>query len=245
ASSASHRSAQARRSPAGWCRAGGMAADDDTGPAAQRPPGAAAPVPAPGGLDTVAARVLPSVVSVAAAGGQGSGFVYDQQGRILTNAHVVGSASSVTVQLHDGTRTRARVVGRDRARDVAVLEPSSRSAQPVALAGAAQVSVGDTVIAVGSPLGLTGTVTAGIISATEREVSLGEGGAGTRRAIQTDASINPGNSGGPLVDDRGRVIGINTAIATLSRGNSGSIGIGFAIPIQEALRSAESITDAD
>lgn len=214
--------------------AGGLAADDPQADPVQ--------ATAPRGLDTVAARVLPSVVSVRTSSGQGSGFVYDERGRILTNAHVVGSAERVTVQLADGRRLQADVLGRDRDTDVAVLEPDSPAGLRAAdLGNANTLSVGDSVLAIGSPLGLAGTVTSGIISAVDREVSLGTGG--EQQAVQTDASINPGNSGGPLVDSRGRVVGINTAIASLRRGDPGSIGIGFAIPVDEAVSSAESIID--
>ncbi|MBC9715568.1 trypsin-like peptidase domain-containing protein [Streptomyces sp. TRM66268-LWL] len=195
------------------------------------------------GLDAVAARVLPSVLSVEAPGGQGSGFVFDREGRILTNAHVVGESPQVVVVLQSGRRVPAQVLGTDPALDVAVLSPeSTQGLTPAELAPDAEPAVGDTVLAIGSPLGLSGTVTSGIVSALDRKVSLGDG---DQRALQTDASINPGNSGGPLVDADGQVIGINTAIATLDRERGGSIGIGFAIPVGEALDSAESIVAGD
>ncbi|GGK07736.1 hypothetical protein GCM10011583_44450 [Streptomyces camponoticapitis] len=218
------------------------ASGDGTGP----PPAAEAAGGAPAGLEGVAARVLPSVVSVGAGGSGGSGFVLDTQGRILTNAHVVAGSSEVSVVLDDGRRLSADVLGRDPAHDIAVLQTETTGGlRPAQVATGPGPAVGDAVLAIGSPLGLSGTVTAGIVSALDREVSLGGGGGG-RTALQTDASINPGNSGGPLVDDRGRVIGINTAIATLDRGGGGgSIGIGFAIPVDEALRAAESIIDGD
>ncbi|MGW0823961.1 trypsin-like peptidase domain-containing protein [Streptomyces sp. NPDC002845] len=195
------------------------------------------------GLEAVAARVLPSVVSVESSGGQGSGFVFDERGRILTNAHVVAGSSEVSIELQDGRRLRANVVGDDPANDVAVLEPeTARGLDAAELASGARPSVGDTVLAIGSPLGLSGTVTSGIVSALDRDVRLGDGG-GQRRALQTDASINPGNSGGPLVDADGRVIGINTAIATLDQQRGGSIGIGFAIPVNDAMNAARTIID--
>ncbi|MFI6939926.1 S1C family serine protease [Streptomyces sp. NPDC050418] len=191
------------------------------------------------GLDSVAARVLPSVLSVEASGGQGSGFVFDADGRVLTNAHVVGESSQVSVVLQSGRRLDAEVLGTDPDLDVAVLRPArTEGLRAAVLAPDAEPSVGDTVLAIGSPLGLSGTVTAGIVSALDRKVSLGDG---DRRALQTDASINPGNSGGPLVDAEGQVIGINTAIATLDQERGGSIGIGFAIPVGEALQAAETI----
>ncbi|MDO0931651.1 trypsin-like peptidase domain-containing protein [Streptomyces sp. DG2A-72] len=209
------------------------------------PAAPAAPV-ASGDLEAVAARVLPSVVSVVTASGQGSGFVFDERGRILTNAHVVNGSSRVSVELQDGRRLSAQVIGDDPAHDVAVLEPeTARGLRAAELATAGRPAVGDTVLAIGSPLGLSGTVTSGIVSALDRPVTLGEGTGGGRqqRALQTDASINPGNSGGPLVDADGRVIGINTAIATLDQQRGGSIGIGFAIPVADAADAAETIID--
>ncbi|MEV0222699.1 trypsin-like peptidase domain-containing protein [Streptomyces sp. NPDC050704] len=195
------------------------------------------------GLEAVAARVLPSVVSIETADGQGSGFVFDERGRILTNAHVVAGSSQVSIELQDGRRLRADVLGDDPANDVAVLEPeTARGLRAAELATGARPGVGDTVLAIGSPLGLSGTVTSGIVSALDRSVRLGEGGE-RRRALQTDASINPGNSGGPLVDADGRVIGINTAIATLDQQRGGSIGIGFAIPVADARDAARTIID--
>ncbi len=191
------------------------------------------------GLDAVAAQVLPSVLSVEAPGGQGSGFVFDGEGRVLTNAHVVGESPQVVVVLGSGRRVPAQVLGTDPALDVAVLSPeNTQGLTPAKLAPDAEPSVGDTVLAIGSPLGLSGTVTAGIVSALDRKVSLGDG---DQNALQTDASINPGNSGGPLVDTAGQVIGINTAIATLDPDSGGSIGIGFAIPVGDALKAAEAI----
>ncbi|MEV7286600.1 trypsin-like peptidase domain-containing protein [Streptomyces sp. NPDC093252] len=212
--------------------AAGFAGDD---------PETAAPIRA-GDLEAVAARVLPSVVSVETDNGQGSGFVFDARGRVLTNAHVVEGSSRVTLELQDGRRLSAEVIGEDPAHDVAVLEPeTARGLDAADLATGVPPAVGDTVLAIGSPLGLSGTVTSGIVSALDRDVRLGDGG--QRRALQTDASINPGNSGGPLVDDEGRVIGINTAIATLNQQTGGSIGIGFAIPVADALDAAETIID--
>ncbi|MDG9712418.1 S1C family serine protease [Streptomyces sp. DH10] len=219
--------------------AAGALGDDDPVPAS------APAARAPGDLQAVAARVLPSVVSVQSDRGQGSGFVFDERGRILTNAHVVDGSSQVSVELQDGRRLTAEVIGDDPAHDVAVLEPeTSRGLRAADLATGTRPAVGDTVLAIGSPLGLSGTVTSGIVSALDRSVRLGEdSGGGPRRALQTDASINPGNSGGPLVDDEGRVIGINTAIATLDQNRGGSIGIGFAIPVGDAVEAARTIID--
>src|SRR5262245_20616321 len=192
-------------------------------------------------LSAVAAQVLPSVVSVQVDSGlgtaAGSGFVIDRSGHILTNNHVVASGGTVTVVLQSGRRLRATVVGRHPPTDRAVREASRPiGLEPLTLGRSADAAVGDPVLAVGSPLGLSGTVTAGIVSALDREVRLGSE-RGT--ALQTDAPINPGNSGGPLVNARGEVIGVNTAIATL--GSQGSIGIGFAIPIDRAAQVADRI----
>ncbi|MFD1120795.1 S1C family serine protease, partial [Sphaerisporangium aureirubrum] len=201
------------------------------------PRSAAGPVTVLGGLSGVAARVLPSVVSIEAAGGTGSGFVIDAAGHILTNAHVVSGGTRVTAVLHDGRRVTARVVGSEPDDDLAVLEvDGAPGLTPAVLGRSRDVAVGDQVLAVGSPLGLSGTVTSGIVSAVGRLVPLSNG---RLRAVQTDASINPGNSGGPLVNARGEVIGVNTAI--LSRRGGGSIGIGFAIPIDRAAAVAERI----
>jgi putative serine protease PepD len=194
-----------------------------------------------GDLSDVAAMVLPSVVSVqvnrgfATAGG--SGFVLDRSGHILTNNHVVAGGGAVNVVLQSGRRIKATVVGRNAGTDLAVLKVTQTAGlEPLTLGRSADAAVGDPVLAVGSPLGLSGTVTAGIVSALDREVRLGSQ-RGT--ALQTDAPINPGNSGGPLVNARGEVIGVNTAIATL--GSQGSIGIGFAIPIDRAAQVADRI----
>jgi putative serine protease PepD len=198
-----------------------------------------------GDLSAVAARVLPSVVSVEVRGGRrtgtGSGFVVDRLGHIVTNDHVVTAGRTITVILNDGRRLPASVLGRDSSNDLAVLRVQRPAdLRPVPLGRSAEVKVGDAVLAIGSPLGLSGTVTAGIVSALDRRVRLGDDR--TVAGIQTDASINPGNSGGPLVNDRGEVIGVNTAIATLAGGaGSGSIGIGFAIPVDQAAAAAEEI----
>jgi putative serine protease PepD len=222
---------------AGWANADRAAA-----PVAQSTAG---PANGAGDLSDVAARVQPSVVSVETRSGTGrgtgSGFVIDRGGHILTNAHVVEGAAEVDVVLSDRRRLTARVLGEDRAGDLAVLAISaSDSPSPLVFGRSADVRVGDPVMALGSPLGLAGTVTGGIVSALDREVRLGDGE--RRTALQTDASINPGNSGGPLVNARGEVVGVNTAIATLSRGGGGgSIGIGFAIPVDRAVEGDRRI----
>jgi S1-C subfamily serine protease len=225
--------------------AGYVAGRDDAAPAPAR---AAAPAPAagvPSDLVAAADRTLPGVVSVqvrsGSGGGTGSGFVFDGRGHIVTNNHVVeaaGGGGSISVVGSDGRRLTAEVVGTDPSNDIAVLrvEPSA-ALRPLELADLSATRVGEPVLAVGSPLGLSGTVTAGIISALDRQVRLGGSQRGT--AVQTDASINPGNSGGPLVNARGEVVGVNTAIATLEGG--GSIGIGFAVPIDRAQQVAAAI----
>jgi putative serine protease PepD len=216
-------------------------------PAPPAPIEAAAP-PAPGvpaDLVAAAARALPGVVSVqirtSAGGGSGSGFVLDSNGHIVTNNHVVaagGRGGTVSVVGPDGRRLTAEVVGTDPASDIAVLRVEPTAAlRALDLAATGSTRVGEQVLAVGSPLGLNGSVTAGIVSALDREVRLG--GGSRRTAVQTDAAINPGNSGGPLVNARGEVVGVNTAIATLEGG--GNIGIGFAVPIDEAREVAASL----
>ncbi|MER7332864.1 MULTISPECIES: trypsin-like peptidase domain-containing protein [unclassified Micromonospora] len=228
--------------------AGHLAAPD----ASDNPaPTAAGPLPAPpsgrgasvpSDLVTAAARALPGVVSVQVRrggnGASGSGFVVDDRGHIVTNNHVVAGGGAISVVGQDGRRRTARLVGRDPGSDIAVLRVDDSDRLPaLRLASVGQTRVGEQVLAVGSPLGLSGTVTAGIVSALDRQVRLG--GGARQSAVQTDASINPGNSGGPLVNARGEVVGVNTAIATLEGG--GSIGIGFAIPIERAAPVATGI----
>lgn len=212
---------------------------------------------ASGDVTKVAAKALPSVVSIATAEGGGSGFIIRDDGLIVTNNHVVSDAQELTVLFHDGSQASATIVGTDPVSDLAVIRAQGVSGlTPASLGDSDQVEVGAEVVAIGAPLGLSGTVTLGVVSAVERPVNTGVSGqqdspllpspdeeepqATTSTvidAIQTDAPINPGNSGGPLVNMNGEVIGINTAIATTS-GNfmsqSGSIGLGFAIPINQA-----------
>jgi putative serine protease PepD len=214
---------------------------------AARPQAGAEPASAgSASLSDVAARVQASVVSIDVrtgnGGATGSGFVIDRQGHVLTNAHVVEDGGRVTVALANRREIQARVVGANRAIDLAVLAiPAGQSPAPLTFGRFSDVRVGDPVLALGSPLGLQGTVTSGIVSALNREVRIGNGG-GASTALQTDASINPGNSGGPLVNARGEVVGVNTAIATLMRGGGGgSIGIGFAIPANRAQEGARTL----
>ncbi|MCG5445849.1 trypsin-like peptidase domain-containing protein [Micromonospora sp. NIE79] len=207
-------------------------------------PDAASAAPVPAELVTAAARTVPGVVSVLAGGASsgsatGSGFAVDDQQHLITNDHILakGGGGPVTVELPDGRRFAAEVVGREPRSDLAVLKvPASAGLTPLPLAKPGATRVGESVLAVGSPLGLAGTVTAGIVSALDREVRLGNN---RHSAVQTDASINPGNSGGPLVNARGEVVGVNTAIATID--GNGSIGIGFAIPIDQVQQTADTI----
>ncbi|MBI1758323.1 MAG: trypsin-like peptidase domain-containing protein [Actinobacteria bacterium] len=209
-----------------------------------------------GSVQQVAQAVLPSVVSVVVSagqnGGEGSGVVLTSDGLILTNNHVVSSAATggrITVQFHDGRSAQASIVGRDPLTDLAVIKAESVSGlRPATFGRSSDLAVGQTVVAIGSPLGLSGTVTSGIVSALDRPVRTGDAQSGVQDtvidAIQTDAAINPGNSGGPLVNLRGYVVGINSAIASLGQGSgsqSGSIGLGFAIPTDEAQPIAQQL----
>jgi putative serine protease PepD len=211
----------------------------DPAPGPSSPPAAK---PAQGTVE-VANAVLSSTVMIEAGDGTGSGFVFDGSGRIMTNNHVVAAAEGgrLRVVLANGRRVSATVVGRSPSYDLAVIQVKTPGLKPLPLGDSRASRVGEPVIAVGSPLGLAGTVTSGIVSARDRPVVVREtenadAPVAYINAIQTDAPINPGNSGGPLVDSSARVIGVNSAILTLgtSRGPSGSIGLGFAIPINQA-----------
>ena len=193
-------------------------------------------------LSDVAAQVQPSVVSIDTGQAGGSGVVYDDAGHIITNSHVVASArDTVEVTFSDGTTAPARLVGTDEAGDIAVLKVDEDvDFTPIAVGDSTGLEVGDTVLALGSPLGLEGSVTSGIVSALDRSIS--DGRSTLNGLIQTDASINHGNSGGALVNGRGELVGINTAIATTDE-NGGSIGLGFAIPSADAISSVDQIID--
>jgi len=207
------------------------------------------------GMNTkaISSLVTPSVVSIAvttsSGGGTGSGWVYKSNATstfIVTNNHVIESGAStgtIKVELTNGDQYTAKIVGRDPGYDIAVLQIQIGNLPAVTLGDSSKVSVGDPVLAIGSPLGLASTVTSGIVSALNRPVSTGTADAQSYvNAIQTDAAINPGNSGGALIDAQGRIIGVNSAIATLSSGSaSGSIGLGFSIPINEAKRVIDEI----
>ncbi|MFC9114791.1 trypsin-like peptidase domain-containing protein [Streptomyces sp. NPDC057092] len=214
----------------------------------------------PDSVAGIAAQALPSVVTLHVSGGgsagTGTGFVLDQRGHILTNDHVVGPAGDngdITVTFNSGDTAEATVVGRDSGYDLAVVRVKGvRGLSPLPLGNSDNVQVGDPVVAIGAPFDLAGTVTSGIISARERPITAGgEKGDGSDvsyvDALQTDAPINPGNSGGPLLDTKGRVIGINSAIRSADGGlvpdggQSGSIGLGFAIPINQGKRVAEEL----
>jgi putative serine protease PepD len=203
----------------------------------------------PDSVAGLAARVLPSVVSIettaADGGATGSGFVIDANGYLLTNNHVVAGSLTIKVLLNDGREFAARILGRDESYDLAVLKIEASGLKALQFGDSDKVQVGDPVIAIGSPLGLSGTVTQGIISAKNRPVTAGdsetESATSFISALQTDAAINPGNSGGPLVDATGAVIGVNSAIASLGDSQSGSIGLGFAIPINQARKTANQL----
>ena len=221
----------------------------------------------PKSFAAIAARVLPSVVSINVSGsGQqdtGSGIILRSDGYILTNNHVVSAATgggTVSVVFNDGTTATARIVGTDQEDDLAVIKVNKTGLPAATLGSSSAVRVGDPVLAVGSPLGLTGTVTSGIVSALNRPVDTtadqqqnidpfsnsGPTTATVISAIQTDAAINPGNSGGPLVSSTGAVIGINSAIASTGGslgGQAGNIGVGFAIPIDQAKVIATELID--
>ena len=209
---------------------------------------------APGSVADIAKRVIPSVVSIEArakdGGSTGTGFVIESNGYILTNNHVIASSAisggDIRVRLNDGFSYDAKVIGRDSSYDLAVIKIVAPNLKALQFGDSDQVAVGDSVIAIGSPLGLSGTVTLGIISAKDRAVTAGENDAESAfiNALQTDAAINPGNSGGPLVNSTGAVIGVNSAIASLGTsfsGQTGSIGLGFAIPINQARKTADQL----
>ncbi len=207
-------------------------------------------------VEQVAAAVLPSVVKLDVAGeegsGSGSGVIISSDGRILTNNHVAEVAAdggTITISFSDGSTAPAEIVGLDPITDIAVVRAQGVSGlTPATIGSSADLNVGEDVVAIGSPYGLDATVTSGIVSAVGRPVDVGqdaEGNVTAYPAVQTDAAINPGNSGGPLVDSQGRVVGINSSIRTSGSSatgeSSGSIGLGFAIPIDDVLPIVEQI----
>ncbi|MFC7341342.1 S1C family serine protease [Saccharopolyspora griseoalba] len=232
-----------------------LAGSGSNGPSAleQAPPARSASNAPAGSVQQVAQKVLPSVVQLQVEGmqgsGEGSGIVLSSDGLILTNNHVVegGQGGQITAMFHDHRSAPVEVVGTDPKSDLAVVKADITGLTPAELGRSDDLPVGAPVVAIGSPFGLSGTVTSGIISAKDRPVRAG-GESGSQdtvlNALQTDAAINPGNSGGPLVDMDGRVVGINSAIYSPGSGGqqqSGSVGLGFSIPIDQARRIATEL----
>ncbi|WP_431920507.1 S1C family serine protease [Micromonospora wenchangensis] len=204
----------------------------------------------PDSLAGVAGRVLPSVVTIRVASpagtSEGSGFIVSTDGYVVTNDHVVADGTGrASVTFNDGSSSPATVVGQDPESDIAVIKVNRTGLRPIEFGDSDALAVGDPVLAIGSPLSLANTVTAGIISALDRTMQAGEPGGPVRyyAAIQTDAAVNHGNSGGPLVDSAGRVIGVNSTIKSLvAEGQeAGNIGLAFAIPINQAKRITQDI----
>ena len=233
-----------------------QSADSTPAPAvvAEAPAVTGVSAPAAGSIAEIAAAVQPSVVQLNVSGadgeGTGSGFIVSDDGYIITNNHVAGPAAQdgrIEVSFTDGSTATGKVVGTNAGYDLAVVKVDRTGLPALRIGESNALKVGDPVIAVGSPLGLQGTVTTGIVSALNRPVTAGDSRSGEEtafiNAIQTDAAINPGNSGGPLVDGSGAVIGVNSAIASMANGmgQAGSIGLGFAIPIDTAKRIADEL----
>ncbi|MCE0763215.1 trypsin-like peptidase domain-containing protein [Pseudonocardia kujensis] len=234
----------------GWTLAGRSVSDGALGrPLPQADPASSQLTP----VEAVAEKVLPSVVLLKVEGGgpgedEGSGIVLSADGLVLTNDHVVSAAAAggtITALLQDGRAFPARIVGRDTGSDLALVRLDGAGGLTAAeLGNSDSLRVGQQVVAIGAPLGLDGTVTTGIVSALDRAVSVGgdQGGQATvLNAVQHDAPINPGNSGGPLVDLQGRVVGVNSAIASTGGNQGGSIGVGFSIPVNQARRVADEL----
>ncbi len=208
--------------------AGGLLGDDKpaTKPRAQAP---SARTP----IGSIYARASPAVVSVRTRGATGTGFLFDRDGTLVTNAHVVGRSRQVAVRFGpNGHSISASVLGVDPSSDLAVLKiavSDTPNVDPLTLADSSRVKIGDTAVAIGNPFGLDRTATAGIVSGLGRHIRA-PNGVEIDQVIQTDAPINPGNSGGPLLDVRARVIGVNSQIATAGQTGNGNVGIGFAVP---------------
>jgi putative serine protease PepD len=216
--------------------------------------GAAPQSPALNGtVSAAAAKIEPSLVTIAVqsggSGGIGSGVVLDKDGHILTNNHVIAAAAQggeITVTFHSGTTATAKIIGTSESNDLAVIKVDGvGDLNPASFAKSSELTVGQTVVAAGAPLGLSESVTSGIVSNTARPVRSGNNNDAVYLAVQTDAAINPGNSGGPLVDLNGAVVGINSSIASTSSGadggQPGNIGIGFAIPSDVVARIANEL----
>ncbi|MGH8876000.1 MAG: S1C family serine protease [Stackebrandtia sp.] len=202
--------------------------------------------------------VMPSVVTIWAESdegtGNGTGWIYSPEGYIVTNQHVAalagGDNTKMSIQFSDGTVAEGEVVGAAKSTDIAVIKVDKKDMKELGVSDSEDLAVGDAVIAVGAPLGLSGTVTDGIVSALDRPVVSGEGEASSESntvmaGIQTDAAINPGNSGGPLLNTKGELIGVNTSIYSFAneKGEAGSMGLGFAIPGNQATRVADELID--
>jgi len=204
-------------------------------------------------VKSIAQLISPSVVSIDVSGtlsgsGTGSGSIYKSNATtsfIITNDHVIKDAAGggkIEVELNNGDVLPATIVGRNSEYDIAVISVKKGNLPEIPAGNSTSLSIGDVVIAFGSPLGLSGTVTSGIVSALNRPVTVGSFNAESfMDAIQTDAAINPGNSGGPLVDSAGRIVGVNSAIATVGSGTAGNIGLGFSIPFNQAKRIADEL----
>jgi putative serine protease PepD len=204
-------------------------------------------------VKSIAQLISPSVVSINVTGtssgsGTGSGSIYQSNATtsfIITNDHVIKDAAGggkIEVELNNGDVLPATIVGRNSEYDIAVISVKKGNLPEIPAGNSTSLSIGDVVIAFGSPLGLSGTVTSGIVSALNRPVTVGSFNAESfMDAIQTDAAINPGNSGGPLVDSSGRIVGVNSAIATVGSGTAGNIGLGFSIPFNQAKRIADEL----
>jgi putative serine protease PepD len=222
-------------------------------------PGGGTSPAADGTVANAARKILPSVVTISeesgSESGTGSGMIIRSDGYILTNNHVVSGAAGggqLTVTLEDGRTLGARVVGTDPSSDLAIIKINTTGLTAATFGDSEALAVGELVVAVGSPLGLNGTVTSGVVSSLHRPVRTGDTSVRDQNAvldaIQTDAPINPGNSGGPLVNSRGEIVGINTAIATVGgdspfggQERSGNIGVGFAIPSNYAEKVAADL----
>ncbi|MCA1647858.1 MAG: trypsin-like peptidase domain-containing protein [Chloroflexi bacterium] len=196
---------------------------------------------APGTVAAVAQTVGPAVVSVRTDQGLGSGVIYDANGLILTNAHVVDQAQSITIGLVDGRHFAGKVIGSDTGFDVAVIKIDGSNLPMATLGSSASLQVGDPVVAIGNPFGFDHTLTTGVVSALNRPVSEGQGSY-NQPMVQTDAAINPGNSGGPLLDINGQVMGITTLVAAPQ--GIPAQGLGFAVPIDTARRIADQLVQS-